>query len=71
MKTPPEYLAATWQPEPDPWPAGGVPFVPVAQAEAAITAALADAEKYHRLLASAIRNATSPTPCPAPLPPSC
>lgn len=65
MKTPAEYIAAAWQPDPDPWPAGGLPFVPLAQAEAAVATALADAEKYRTLLAQAVRNAT-PQPALGP-----
>jgi hypothetical protein len=61
VKTPAEYIEAAWQPEPEPWPAGGIPFVPLAQAEAAVAAALADAEKYRGFLLRALRRGTSST----------
>lgn len=54
MKKPAEYVSAQ---------ALG-PSLSVAQAEQAVAAALADAEKYHSLLAQALRKATQPPAAP-------
>jgi len=59
MRTPAEYVDAVLPPE---LPAGQTILLRRA-AEAAVAAALADAHRYHALLARAVRNAkTIPSP---------
>lgn len=62
MKTPAEYVAATCV-QPFHSPAG--PTIPLADAIQAVEEAIDDANRYHQLLARAIRNSKS-TPSPQP-----
>jgi len=64
MKNAAEYLTARC---PKPFGSASGPVVRVADAEAAVQAALDDAENYRQLLAAAVRNSTTPPPSPQPV----